>query len=519
MSLTKFRDQAAMDPQTTCFPQDLCLDGKAVSSMEEVLEVLRGYNKGDAYVLATQLLDGLMERHGYVEQLVCMLFEFVDEEELWCGQEDHAEFRRRWQEAIRIQERRQEDQAYIESMRQKAAALWGERYTNSFFGYLPTRSMAEQVSKFVTAKIDYLSMRLAINNEIIRRLSDRRKGVRKQKSVMQGDIRNAYHRRSAQPLTQESMRELGLQLDDGGYCCKDGTGHDLPTIPQQECQPKELATEDDEVIADADTNDTADADADANTESDDEFDAAEEEDSLFVSQTLMPWQPAPQCEPENNECGCQLYQTTIDNILKTSEKSSIREKLIGLRKIGRAVDHKFTEETICVAHAKRIVEMLGMRSQSKNHWALMGRISYVYGCMDHWDNLTKDHASWFAFRPKCEDDPEVLGSYRYPCRPDVPMVADFQNLPWLSFESLCRRLLPDPLTFSPADVYRQMLEQGSIVIPQLFGWLKEDFDGAHPGGIMPLIHEEFDIYEHHYMPRSGKPRLGWLRNMWHSLVQ
>lgn len=64
------------------FPIDLCLGGKIVLSMEEVLELLRRREKGEAYELAMQLLDGLTERHEYVERLICILWEFIDEKKL-----------------------------------------------------------------------------------------------------------------------------------------------------------------------------------------------------------------------------------------------------------------------------------------------------------------------------------------------------------------------------------------------------------------------------------------------------
>lgn len=92
---------------------------------------------------------------------------------------------------------------------------------------------------------------------------------------------------------------------------------------------------------------------------------------------------------------------------------------------------------------------------------------------------------------------------------------------WLSFESLYRRVLPTPDPSAPpaSKLFQQMTERGTVVIPQLFGWLKEDFDSILPGGLLALAHEEMDMYDYHYMPRDGKPRLGWLRNMWHSIIQ
>jgi hypothetical protein len=40
-----------------------------------------------------------------------------------------------------------------------------------------------------------------------------------------------------------------------------------------------------------------------------------------------------------------------------------------------------------------------------------------------------------------------------------------------------------------------MDQDGSIIVPGLFGWLGNDFDRKHPGGLQPLIMEEFKIYD------------------------
>jgi hypothetical protein len=66
---------------------------------------------------------------------------------------------------------------------------------------------------------------------------------------------------------------------------------------------------------------------------------------------------------------------------------------------------------------------------------------------------------------------------------------------------------------------QQMEKDGSVVIPGLFDWLSEDFDGQHPGGILPMVLQEIDMYDWHYRARPGKPRIGWARNMWFSLIQ
>jgi hypothetical protein len=54
---------------------------------------------------------------------------------------------------------------------------------------------------------------------------------------------------------------------------------------------------------------------------------------------------------------------------------------------------------------------------------------------------------------------------------------------------------------------------GSVIIPGFFRWLKYDFDGMHPGGILRLALQEFAMYDWNFRPRTDHPRLGWATNM------
>ena len=46
-----------------------------------------------------------------------------------------------------------------------------------------------------------------------------------------------------------------------------------------------------------------------------------------------------------------------------------------------------------------------------------------------------------------------------------------------------------------------------------FGWLFEDSQVA------AIVQESYDMYMFHQRRIDGQPNLGWLRNMYHSLVQ
>lgn len=53
---------------------------------------------------------------------------------------------------------------------------------------------------------------------------------------------------------------------------------------------------------------------------------------------------------------------------------------------------------------------------------------------------------------------------------------------------------------------------GTIILPEIFTHLKAT-------DICEFIKDEFNMYRHHYRPVPGRPQLGFLRNMFHALIQ
>ncbi|KAJ5139428.1 hypothetical protein N7448_002836 [Penicillium atrosanguineum] len=531
------------DSENESLPQDIELRGQHIATIEDALQFLRGCEKSEAYLLATQLLEHLLGRHEKVERAIDLLYNYVEKEELWRGQEDHADFRRRWQEGQRIQARRIQNDEYLTSNRQKAINAWGEEQANAFFGYLSTRSMVELASKFITTGLSYEHVRLSINNEVISRLSSPGRGVRNTKGIIQGDLTKALHRKCLQPLVRETLIECGLQLDQDGYCCATGRGSDALTAePHMSIVETETEDEVNASAGDADAFGDAQGTVIYLEENDEGGDAADLMSICGVSDMsseLSEAQSFPDDFLSGNdeesdssqgkkrqdaECGCSVKRATMNRILAPPADATNRQKLVALRSLGRLalcdLESIFTKNVICMSHAKRVFELFNMRSASKNHTALAKRVDFIYRHIDDWDTLVKTHLAWFRPKNGLSCDPP-LDLYRFRHQPAPPLVADYNKMTWLSFESLYRRILPTPEPTAPlaTELFQQMTERGSVVIPQLFGWLKEDFDGNHPGGLLALAHEEMDMYNYHYLPRTGKPRLGWLRNMWHGIIQ
>ena len=136
----------------------------------------------------------------------------------------------------------------------------------------------------------------------------------------------------------------------------------------------------------------------------------------------------------------------------------------------------------------------------------------AYKSIGQQNTFRKKNASWFPAAPRKEQ-----GVFTFHPISTPPIISTFNNIFQLSFGSLYRRIVPGH-EFSPNNIYTTITREGSIVLPQLFRQLKEDFNGAHPSRILSLIYQEFDIYEYHYEPRN-RPRLSQLRSIQHSLVQ
>ncbi|KAI9862358.1 MAG: hypothetical protein M1813_004834 [Trichoglossum hirsutum] len=66
--------------------------------------------------------------------------------------------------------------------------------------------------------------------------------------------------------------------------------------------------------------------------------------------------------------------------------------------------------------------------------------------------------------------------------------------------------------FASARAWQVWQRDGTMVIGSIFDYLNLP-------GIMSSIDVEFAIYRHHHHNLSGKSRLGWLRNMFYSLIQ
>jgi hypothetical protein len=94
-----------------------------------------------------------------------------------------------------------------------------------------------------------------------------------------------------------------------------------------------------------------------------------------------------------------------------------------------------------------------------------------------------------------ESEANYLALYRYPPLPDPIFEFDEVQV----FERFA-----GPGTWSIWE------KDGTIIIPEAFSFLAQ---------LTPEIDIEFDLYRHHHRSLPGRSFLGWLRNMYYSIIQ
>ena len=217
---------------------------------------------------------------------------------------------------------------------------------------------------------------------------------------------------------------------------------------------------------------------------------------------------------------CGSINRTIQATIKAGD---LRARLIMLRKIGKTIYlvAKIDEQSLCKDHALKLFELFQMNPASKSHQQLSERIDYLYRHLDRFDDIAKNK-TWFPPKVKLTSD-SLYGFYRWPHVTPSPLIAGFAKYNWLTpLELMCRVLTKESSSRQShlaTELPRLMQQDGSIVIPGLFAYLTDNWDGQHPDGILPLIQEEIDMYDYHFCTQPNRPRLGWNRIMWHSLGQ
>ena len=140
---------------------------------------------------------------------------------------------------------------------------------------------------------------------------------------------------------------------------------------------------------------------------------------------------------------------------------------------------------------------LGLYSNGLTHDLLKDRISSSYAARDDLLSFIQSHRNWFNKGARLSHPSDLLIPYRYPPAPVRPFSFDP--------EVLFRR-------YAGPDAYARWLEDGNILLPHFCSYLDQP-------DINRFIDQEFDLYRFHFREPLGTPSMGFLRNMFYSLIQ
>jgi len=157
---------------------------------------------------------------------------------------------------------------------------------------------------------------------------------------------------------------------------------------------------------------------------------------------------------------------------------------------------------ICWKHLRNMAKMtVGLKtSGDKNNRSMLeSRIQHVVLQSSEFDDIRYCQFDWFIKDQQNNEVRQRLGSARYSRREQYEIVVD-PLVVWQRFASI--------------EAFREFEEHGTINVPGIFDFLLKDPE------ISRYIDEEFEMYRHHwYLRGASGPKLGWLRNMWYSIIQ
>ena len=532
--------------QSFAFAATLNLNGQFVRSIAEGLAIIKTLSPEDIYPAALMIQD---HAHGVMGDAVRSLQEvhdFVERGEFWRVHEESLEsFRDSWQvtrDAVKVQEGLDRFKANV---RKRAILQWGELQTNALLTRIGSYAMLRKVSKTISEGLSYPDLQTAINNAILYRKSRRGRGIRQDARIMQIDLDVALAQRNLEPLSPQALHALELGVDMDGFICSIRSGCRMrPTMVVPPALPTGAANATDPPISPGkrprdDTpssissllsclsstpsmpsEDEQEDDGDDNEQEDDgddEHNNDEDDEDEPLPRPRKRLRPTPKTLLAS--CGCALTNAAIRRLLRGTELPTDTLKKQLLRQVGKAMATRSAAYTspslsLCNLHTHGLCKRLGLYCHIP-YTELLRRLRELYANLGVWDEMKGRHKGWFKNIVS-----NLESGWRFPIAGSgTPGIANPALIQSLTFTRLYKRCYGRDADPAVRDLGQQLDRDGSIILPGLFEWLGEDFDGNHPGGLRHLVMEEFNMYDWHYRSRPSKPRIGWARNMWFSLVQ
>jgi hypothetical protein len=169
----------------------------------------------------------------------------------------------------------------------------------------------------------------------------------------------------------------------------------------------------------------------------------------------------------------------------------------GLALVGQAL--AIGLQAFCQRHLRLLAAgALGLYN-NRSRATISRRVELVYRHRQKLRKLRKQKAKWFRYscRPIVLQD--LLGALRYKSHALDAIAFDFDEVQVFD-------------RFAGGGSWQTWQEDGTINIPGVFDYLNQV-------DLQEMIDIEFGIYRHHHHTPAGTSRLGWLRNMYYSLVQ
>lgn len=189
-------------------------------------------------------------------------------------------------------------------------------------------------------------------------------------------------------------------------------------------------------------------------------------------------------------CSCNsLLRQELDN------KSGRLQDDKGLLLLHMAI--KCRLNSLCHHHLRRLAKSSVGLKNNLPAAKIIHRLSLVDRHSRRLGEMRASYADWFIKECRPIRETDHLGIFRYPSIPPLPFKID------------CRRTLE---RFAGPGSWKRWEDEGTIIIPNVFGYLNQP-------DILEMIDQEFTMYQHHAIPKPDRPRQGWCRNMYYSLIQ
>ncbi|KZF18788.1 hypothetical protein L228DRAFT_215864 [Xylona heveae TC161] len=182
--------------------------------------------------------------------------------------------------------------------------------------------------------------------------------------------------------------------------------------------------------------------------------------------------------------------TALRHCIRNTPPGSQRESL---KTLFNVLKLQYKLASVCGKHLRRLGRGLGLRTNLPSD-VLRERIEKVYQQRaDLRPLMTRESTYWW---------------FRHDTRPLKYPHIDLEKF---SFDA--RAVLSRYTGLNVDDLLTTWSVDGSIVLSGLFDWWWQSED------VIAVVHEEFEMYHHHLQSLKRRNDSGWLRNMFHSLVQ